>query len=117
MSCRIVRPLVALLLVALAVGADWPRFRGPDGSGISLEKGLPVAWTAKDVAWKTDLPGPGASSPIFIGDRIFLTCWSGYALPDRPGGNESDLRRHLLCLDRKSGKKLWDKAVAAKLPE
>jgi outer membrane protein assembly factor BamB len=117
MWCRVACALAVFSLAALAPAADWPRFRGPDGSGISSEKGLPVTWTAKDVAWKTDLPGPGASSPVFVGDRIFLTCWTGYALPNRPGGNESDLRRHLLCLDRKSGKILWNKEVPAKTPE
>ena len=115
------RLLLAFLLFsgfAATSAADWPRFRGPDGSGISAEKGLPVTWSAKqNVAWKTDLPGPGASSPIFFGDRIFLTCWTSYAVPGSPGGAESDLRRLLLCLDRKSGKPLWQKEVAAKVPE
>jgi len=103
-------------LAALATGADWPRFRGPDGSGISPEKDLPVSWTAKDVAWKTDLPGPGASSPVFIGDRIFLTVWSGYAVPGQPRGREADLKHTLICLDRKTGQVLWTKDVPAKLP-
>lgn len=116
MSCSRLRLLAAFLLVTLAGGADWPRFRGPDGSGISPEKGLPVSWTAKDVAWKTDLPGPGASSPVFLGDRIFITCWTGYAVPGQPGGREEDLKHHLICLDRKTGKLIWDKEIAAKLP-
>jgi outer membrane protein assembly factor BamB len=114
------RFLIALALFSASIvsAADWPRFRGPDGSGISPEKGLPVTWSAKSgIAWKTDLPGPGASSPVFIGDKIFLTCWTGYAVPGQPGGAEANLNRHLLCLDRKTGKILWDKAVAAKLPE
>jgi outer membrane protein assembly factor BamB len=98
--------------------ADWPRFRGPDGSGISPEKGLPFTWSQKEnVAWKTDLPGAGASSPVFIGDRIFITCYSGYGVPGQPGGDEANLRRHLLGLDRKTGKILWTKDIAAKLPE
>jgi outer membrane protein assembly factor BamB len=116
MSCRIPSALVACCLAALAPAADWPRFRGPDGSGVSSEKGLPISWTAKDAAWKTDLPGAGASSPVFIGDRIFLTAWSGYAVPGQPGGREEDLKHHLICLDRKTGKVLWNRDVVAKLP-
>lgn len=110
----------ALLFLALpfAAAADWPRFRGPDGSGVSPEKGLPLTWGQKEnVVWKADLPGPGASSPVFVGDRIFLTCWTGYKVPGQPAGQQSDLKRHLVCLDRKTGKSLWEKAVAAKLPE
>src|SRR5262245_48211470 len=105
-----------LLTCTTALGAaDWPRFRGPDGSGTSAEKGLPLTWSAKDsVAWKTDLPGAGASSPTFFGNRIFLTAWTGYAVPGQPGGAESDLRLHLICLDRKTGKLQWDKEVPAK---
>ena len=114
MPRRVVVAVLLSLQAIPAVAADWPRFRGPDGSGVSTEKGLPVTWTAKEnVAWKTDLPGAGASSPIFIGDRIFLTAWTGFAVPGQPGGAESDLRYHLLCLDRKTGKQLWDKEVPA----
>ncbi len=109
------------LCLAVAVplaAADWPRFRGPDGSGISSEKGLPVTWSAKEnIAWKAELPGPGSSSPVFYGDRIFITCWTGYRVPGQPAGQQSDLRRHLLCLDRKNGKTLWAKEIAARLPE
>lgn len=110
--------LTLALTLTLSQAADWPRFRGPDGSGVSGEKGLPLAWSLKDnVAWKTDLPGPGASSPVFVGDKIFLTCWTGYRVPGQPPGRQADLRRHLVCLDRKTGKQLWSKEVAPKLPE
>ncbi|MBA4191224.1 MAG: serine/threonine protein kinase [Planctomycetaceae bacterium] len=115
---RILATLVFGFFTLPLIAADWPRFRGPDGSGISAEKGLPVTWSTKEsVAWKTDLPGSGSSSPVFIGDKIFLTCWTGYKVPGQPGGTQADLRRHLLCLDRKSGKQVWEKNVAAKLPE
>ena len=98
--------------------ADWPQFRGPQVSGVSTETGLPTKWSAKDgAAWKVEMPGPGTSSPAFIGDRIFITYYTGYNVPGKPKGEPSDLRRHLLCLDRKTGKQLWDKAVEAKLPE
>lgn len=116
MTVRLAAPLV-LLLAAVALAADWPRFRGPDGSGTSPDKDTPLAWgRADNVAWKTDLPGPGASSPVLVGDRVFLTCWTGFAVPGRPGGAEADLRLHLVCLDRRTGKLLWDRDVPAKPP-
>jgi outer membrane protein assembly factor BamB len=106
---------LVLTLTHALPAADWPRFRGPDGSGISTEKGLPTEWSkTENIAWKTDLPGAGASSPVFFGDRIFLTAWTGFAVPGQPGGSESDLRFHLLRLDRKTGKLQWDKEIAGK---
>lgn len=113
--------LLSFLTLTLTLGAaaaDWPQFRGPTVSGVSAEKGLPTKWSAKDgIAWKTEMPGPGTSSPVFIGDRIFITCYTGYNEPGKPKGEQSALRRHLLSLDRKTGKIQWDKAVEAKLPE
>src|SRR5512145_1739564 len=54
--------------------ANWAQWRGPDGQGISPEKGLPTEWSAtKNVKWKTPIEGRGHSSPIVWGDRIFLT--------------------------------------------
>lgn len=116
MTARLGVPLL-LVLAPVALAADWPRFRGPDGSGVSPETGLPVGWGKQDnVAWKTDLPGPGASSPVVVGDRVFLTCWTGFAVPGRPLGEPADLRLHLLCLDRRTGKVQWDKDVPARAP-
>ncbi len=98
--------------------ADWPQFRGPTAAGVSDEKGLPTKWDAKTgIAWKLEMPGPGTSSPVFIGDRIFITCYTGYNVPGKAKGVQADLRRHLLSLDRKTGKIMWNKAVEAKQPE
>src|SRR5262249_15160005 len=106
-----------LSLVVLA-GADWPGFRGPHTDGVSDEHGLPIRWDDKEnVVWKTRLPGPGASSPITWGDRVFVTCYSGYGGAIGKKGDMANLRRHLVCLDRKTGKVLWQKDVAAQLPE
>jgi len=95
---------------------DWARFRGPNGSGISPDSApTPVEWSPdKNIRWKTPLPGAGVSSPIVIGDRIFVTCYSGYG---RDFGKIEDLKRHLVCVERSSGKILWQKAVDAVLPE
>jgi outer membrane protein assembly factor BamB len=118
MGPRIRRLLaVALLLGAAAsAGANWPAFRGPHGDGVSPDRGLPIKWSAtENVVWKTPLPGPGTSSPIVWGDRVFITCDTGRL--EARKGDVAKVRRHLLCLDAKSGKILWQKDVPAKLPE
>src|SRR5262245_45460833 len=51
---------------------EWPRFRGPNGSGVSLAKNVPTAWTAKDLRWKAALAGVGHSSPVIWGQKIFV---------------------------------------------
>lgn len=105
--------ILALLLCPLApspvVGGEWARFRGPGGAGISSDTGLPVRWgESENLKWKLPLPGGGSSSPIVVGDRIFVTGFSG----------EGDsLERHLVCADRKQGKVIWTKSVPAQLPE
>jgi outer membrane protein assembly factor BamB len=92
--------------------ADWPQFRGPGGLGLSQEKNLPVRWGPQEnVVWKTALPGPGGSSPIVLGDRIFLTCYSGYGVPGTPGGSPAELKRHLLCLNRADGRIAWNREI------
>jgi outer membrane protein assembly factor BamB len=103
---------------APAGAADWPNFRGPHSSGISTEKDLPAKWSDKEnLVWKIDVPGPGSSSPVVWGDRVFVTCYTGYGIPGKDPGDQEELHRHLLCVDRKVGKVLWDKDVKAKLPE
>ncbi|MDI1314070.1 PQQ-binding-like beta-propeller repeat protein [Prosthecobacter sp.] len=112
--------LVLLSATLTASAADWARFRGPNGSGIAADdKPVPVEWSAtKNLKWQTALPGPGSSSPIVVGDRVFVTCWSGYATEGQQGtGDITALMRHLICVDRTTGKILWDRAVPAKQPE
>ena len=110
-----------LLLISLCsfANADWPRFRGPNGEGIAEQAGpLPTKWSNdENVAWKAPLPGPGVSSPIIVGDRVFVTSYSGYGIDRTDPGEMSDLKRHLVCIDLNTGKTLWDKSVAAVLPE
>jgi outer membrane protein assembly factor BamB len=109
---------IAALSVVLLAGADWPRFLGPDGSGVSGEKDLPTTWSAtENIVWKTALPGFGASSPITVGERIFVTAYSGYAQGDDKAGQPEDLRHHVVCLDRATGNILWDKSTKAIMPE
>jgi outer membrane protein assembly factor BamB len=107
-----------LLLVIIAMGADWTRFRGPQGMGTSDEKGLPAKWSAKEnVVWRTELPGPGGSSPVTLGNGIYLTCYSGYALDIEEPGDLYKLKRHVLCLDRATGSILWKKDFEPAQPE
>ena len=98
--------------------ADWPQLRGPTGRGISTAKGLPTKWTASEnIAWKTDLPGAGASTPIVAGGKIYVTCYRGYNVPGEGSGSQQNLERMLLCIAPADGKILWSKPFKAKLPE
>ena len=110
--------ILSLLAFSPLHAASWPEFRGPGGTGIALEGGSPpVSWSAaENLAWKTELPGPGSSSPIVWGDRIFVTCYSGYGV-ERDKGAKDNLQRHLVCVDRQNGKILWNRTVSAALPE
>ena len=104
---------VATLGIAWDASADWTRFRGPNGSGISETK-VPVEFGAEqNMQWKTKLPGKGVSSPIVVGDSVFVTCYSGYGVSRDENSDIMDLKRHLLCLDRKTGDIKWDKTVDA----
>jgi outer membrane protein assembly factor BamB len=97
--------------------ADWPRFRGPAGTGISAETDLPLRWSdGEGLLWKTELPGPGSSSPIVSAGKVFVTCYSGYGTRRGEEGERKPLRR-VLCLDPASGKILWDKSLESKVVE
>jgi outer membrane protein assembly factor BamB len=97
---------------------DWTCFRGPTGMGVAKSSDLPTEWDAeRSIIWKTPLPGSGASSPVTFGDRIYLTCYSGYFIPGESEGNLSQLKRHLIAFQRDTGEVLWDRTVPAKLPE
>lgn len=106
------------VIVPRSRAADWVQFRGPDGLGVSFEeKAPPTKWSSSEnVAWKVALPGPGASSPMVAKGRVYVTSYTGYGLEPN-AGDEKDLRRHLLCFDRKDGRLLWQKEFDPKLPE
>jgi len=110
-----------LLVASLSAPADaenWPGFRGPQASGVSTDKNPPAKWSdSENLKWKTALPGPGSSSPIVWGDKVFVTCYSGYGTDKRAPGEMKNLKRHLICIDRASGKVLWDKSVAGEKNE
>ncbi len=78
----------------------WPGWRGPRGDGTSIEPNVPVQWDTAHVLWKTEIPGQGHASPIVWGDRVCTAT----ALPETQ-------ERLLVCLDRASGKILWQQTV------
>src|SRR5690349_22521717 len=115
------------LAAALATAADsnWPQFRGAGASGIG-SGATPVHWDGEKgdhVLWRTEIPGLGHSSPVIWGDRIFITSAV-------PASGESSLKVGLYgdiapvkgepaqsfnvyCVDRKSGKILWERTAAS----
>ena len=71
---RLFITLCLLLWPAVVAAEDWTQFRGPTGQGIADAKNLPTSWSeTENVTWKTPLPGKGYSSPIILGDQIWLT--------------------------------------------
>ncbi len=96
--------MATLLLSALASAQEtnWPRFRGPGGSGISDAATIPVTWTDKDYNWKVTLPGTGNSSPVIWGKRIYITC------------GDANATRMVICLDAATGAKLWQRDYPSK---
>jgi len=100
------RPLFlsAALTLALALalsGADWPRFRGPNGTGVAA--GPLPAIDAKAPLWKTALPGRGVSSPIVVGGKVFVQ-----------SASDDGAKRQLVCLDAATGAAEWTKELDGK---
>ncbi|HEY3320350.1 MAG TPA: PQQ-binding-like beta-propeller repeat protein [Planctomycetota bacterium] len=89
--------VAVLLLCSGARAENWPRFRGPNGQGLSDATTLPVKWTAQDYNWKVKLPGEGHSSPVVWEDRIYVTCAGASAT------------RIVSCLNVADGRILWQR--------
>jgi outer membrane protein assembly factor BamB len=110
---------------------NWPSFRGPDGTGVADGQNPPTTWNGiknESIRWKTPIPGLGHSCPVVWGNRVFLTTAisSGQADPKiRVGnygdvGSVSDVSKHtwqVLCLDRDTGKILWNKTAYEGVPK
>ena len=104
----------ALLPASLAVMADdWPQFRGPTGDGLATATNLPLTWSpTQNVTWKVPVPGRGRSSPVLLGDRIWLTTAVETNLrtfTEGPSQMQQAERVVLgvVCLDRATGKPLY----------
>jgi len=112
---------------------DWPYWRGPRADGMAVGD-APLHWSeTRNVRWKTDIPGLGNSSPVLWGDQIFLTTAIKTGSPAKPvsqaadstgvrrgfGGGSGPQVEHdfaVLCLDRKSGKVLWQRTATTAIP-
>jgi outer membrane protein assembly factor BamB len=99
------RPIVLFFILSLPIApsasaGDWPQFRGPAGSGVSEEIGLPVTWgPPKNLRWQADLPGRGLSCPVVSAGRVYVTACSGATLD----------RLHVLAFDVGTGQRLWER--------
>lgn len=112
---KVLPALVAAMIahVSAATEPDWPQFRGPRGDGISLAKDVPSTWSeTNNLVWKVSVPGRGRSSPVVLGDRIWLT----FAIEKNPrreriGPDDMQTTEHItlevICLDRAEGKIQW----------
>jgi outer membrane protein assembly factor BamB len=108
---------------------DWPQFRGPQSTGVAEGPNLPDKWSAtENVAWKTDIPGSGWSSPIIWGDKIFVTSVISTAEIETPkkglyfGGErhappKDEHRWMVYCVDWKQGKIVWQREAYSGVPK
>jgi len=99
------RSLFALSLIGIlaspAAADEWPQFRGPDGQGHASQRGLPLSWSeTENIAWKTEIPGLGWSSPVIRGEKIWMTT-----------ATDEGRSLHAICLDVGAGKILRDVEV------
>jgi outer membrane protein assembly factor BamB len=94
---------IALLMtgsVTLATAEPWGCWRGPRADSTCFDESIPVNWDPAGASWKIELPGKGHASPIVWGDRVCT-------ITGLPASKE----RVLLCLDRVTGKMLWQQTV------
>lgn len=107
MKTSILVTLGLLSLLSTTRADNWPMWRGINGDGTCAESGLPQSWsTTENVKWKVALPDRGNSTPVVWGEQVFLT-----------QAIEKTGQRLLLCLDRQSGKQLWDAGTIYREPE
>jgi len=119
---------LALALLFPFADTNWPQFRGPAAGGVGSGT-PPLEWNAdsgKNIRWKAEIPGLGHSSPVIWGDRIFLTTAVGagdaalkvglYGDID-PVKGEGEQSFRVYCLDRKSGKILWERIAVSEQPK
>jgi outer membrane protein assembly factor BamB len=127
---NILKVYLFLIVASTMVQAqNWPSFRGVNSSGVAEGANPPTAWNvteAKNIVWKTSIPGLSHSSPIVWGDRVFLiTAISSdssttFKAKDRGIGLARDDVKHtwrIYCLDKKTGRVIWDKTAYEGIPK
>ena len=95
----VVCALMCLACCLTSQAGNWPRFRGPNGQGISNEADFPAKWSDRDKAWNIEIEGRGHSSPVVWGDRVFITL-----------AHPETAQVALLAIQASDGKILWSKA-------
>ncbi len=96
--------LVCLTSLPWFASANWPQFRGPNSNGTGDGTELPKTLNSADgIEWQIDLPGRGLSSPVIVGDRVFISCSSG----------PKQAKLHVLCLKVSDGSRLWERTFLA----
>ncbi len=166
-ACSVTLTLAALAAGASPARADWPQWRGPLANGVAIGATPPTEWSeTKNVKWKVKIPGSGTSTPIILGDKVYLTTAVATGKkgappvldpslkqadappapipPGGPGGERQERRREgggppggppgggggrgrglapdeafqfqLHCLDRATGKTLWQQTAIEQLP-
>jgi outer membrane protein assembly factor BamB len=116
-----------ILLAGLAFSQNWPQFRGERAAGVADGQNMPAVWEGSKISWKTEIPGLGHSSPIVWGDRLFLTTAISADkdfLFEPAAKGPVDMRTdaasqqwRVFCVDRKSGKVLWERLASEGVPE
>jgi len=123
---------VAFVQAQSSTQAHWPQWRGPFFNGLARGD-APTDWNdTKNIKWKANIPGRGFSTPVIWGDRIFLTTAVPTGKPAAqptvtdqasttrrvPGdtGPQAEQRFDVLCLDRRTGKLLWQKTAKVAVP-
>ncbi|MBN1126109.1 MAG: PQQ-binding-like beta-propeller repeat protein [Sedimentisphaerales bacterium] len=99
-------PLIIMMAVlSIGWGGNWPHWRGPYFNGSTEETDLPLKWSQTDnIAWKTDLPGPSAATPVLWEDYIFISSVDS--------GKETLLA---MCFDRHDGRQIWQEMVGKEI--
>ncbi len=102
-NCLLALSICTLSTTAVFAQSHWTQFRGPNGTGISSEKGIPLTWSPGDFAFNIELNGRGHGSPIIWGEKLFITT----SINDTE--QEGGAQRFLNCLNASTGEPIWTK--------
>lgn len=100
----------------IAEPTDWLQFRGKRNAGVSSAE-LPSIFDKSFVDWRAELIGRGASTPIIVGNKVFLTSYSGYGESLEKPGSRQRLKYHVFCFHREYGSLLWQRNIQGNLAE